>query len=155
MRIAYLGLGIMGTGMVKNLLAAKHSVSVWNRSQDKCQTAAEAGAEISHSPAEAASNSEVCCICVTNGSAVKDICFGESGISSASELPKAVIDFSTIAPSEAKEIATKFSELGVAFLDAPVSGGDIGAENGTLSIMVGGSEESFNDLTEVFSTVGS
>ena len=154
MKIGYLGMGIMGSGMAENLLAAGHDVIVWNRSPGKCDAVIEKGATEASSVGDAVDGCDIACICVTNGDIVAELCLGDQGILSAMTPPKTVVDFSTIAPAQAKEIGAALAEKGIAFLDAPVSGGDVGAKNGTLSVMVGGTPEAFEHAAPVFSAVG-
>ncbi|MEO1191536.1 MAG: NAD(P)-dependent oxidoreductase [Pseudomonadota bacterium] len=137
MKIAFLGIGMMGLPMARHLLDAGHDLTVWNRSPEKAQPLVDAGAALAGSPAEAAAGAEALFTMLTDGAAVADILF-EQGVAAA--LPKGalVIDCSSIAPREARAQAERLAALGIAAVDAPVSGGPSGAEAASLAIMVGG-----------------
>lgn len=138
-KLGFIGLGNMGVPMVRRLLAAGHEVYIWNRDPAKAAPLEEAGAKRCASPAEAAAQSTLVGLCLTNGKAVEAVVFGDDGLACAATPEHVFADFSTIAPEDAKRIAARLqAERGAAWLDAPVSGGVPGAEGGTLICFVGG-----------------
>ena len=137
-QIGFIGLGIMGRGMTHNLLKAGHQVLVWNRTPARMEEFAAAGAQTASSPAELSARCDVILICVSDTPDVEQVLFGENGVSAGVKSGALVIDHSTISPQKTVEMATRLNTQGVAYLDAPVSGGSEGAAKGTLSIMVGG-----------------
>lgn len=145
-RIGYIGLGIMGTPMARNLLRAGYDLTVWNRTHEKAAVLARDGATVADSPAEVARDVEAVCINVTDTPDVEQVIFGKQGILEGNPGDTAelvVIDHSTISPSATRQFAQRLAEQSVAMLDAPVSGGDLGAQRGELSIMVGGEAAAF------------
>ncbi|MBI0538213.1 NAD(P)-dependent oxidoreductase [Roseomonas sp. KE2513] len=142
MRIAFLGLGLMGAPMVGNLLAAGHALTVWNRSPDKAAALVQAGAAAAASPAEAVTGAELVITMLENGQVVEAVLFG-SGADATIPPGAVVADMSSIRPAEAQDHALRLTARGVHHLDAPVSGGTTGAAAGTLAIMVGGEAEAF------------
>ncbi len=136
--IGFIGLGIMGSGMSRNLLKAGFPLVVWNRTASKMTPLVEAGAQPAVSPADLASRAEVVITCVSNTADVEEVLLGENGVVHGARPGTLVIDMSTISPSAAQEIAAQLAQKGIHILDAPISGGSEGAANGTLSIMVGG-----------------
>ncbi len=141
MKLGYIGIGLMGKPMVLRLLAAGHEVAVWNRSKDKLAPVLEKGAKAAESPAAVARASEIVMMCVTDQKAAEEVLFGPNGISSAEIKNKLLVDFSSIAPASAREFSRRLLEKGMRMIDAPVSGGVPGAEQGTLAIMAGGRAE--------------
>lgn len=138
-KLGYLGLGLMGTPMSQRLLKAGHQITVWNRSQDKMAPLVEAGAIAAATPRAVMASSDVVFMCVTGATAVEEVIFGREGLSSAPGAGKLVVDFSSIHPDAARELATRLKDAnGAGWIDAPVSGGTKGAEEGTLAIMAGG-----------------
>ncbi|HEX2154633.1 MAG TPA: NAD(P)-dependent oxidoreductase [Acidimicrobiia bacterium] len=135
-RVGFIGLGIMGSGMVANLVAANHEVVVWNRTREKAD--AVDGVDIADSPADLASRCPIVMLCVSDTPDVAEVVEGEDGLMEGLERGALVVDHSTISPSTTRRLADRVAERGAAWLDAPVSGGSEGAERGTLSIMVGG-----------------
>jgi 3-hydroxyisobutyrate dehydrogenase len=154
MKIGYIGLGVMGSAMAANLLSAGFSVSVWNRTASKCESLRGLGADVASSPADLARDCDVICINVTDTPDVEAVLFGEQGIASAARSGLIVIDHSTIRPDKAREFAERLAAQSVVMLDAPVSGGDVGARSGTLSIMVGGDAATFEKCKPIFEAVG-
>ncbi len=153
--IGYIGMGIMGAPMATNLLRAGFDVGVWNRSSDKCNPLKEQGAKVAASPAAlAAGEPDVICINVSDTPDVETVLFGDEGVATGAKEGLIVIDHSTISPVATQDFAARLAEQGVTLLDAPVSGGDVGAINGTLSIMVGGSQEAFDRCEKLFNAVG-
>lgn len=137
--LGYLGLGMMGFPMSRRLLDAGHEVVVWNRSADKAKALIEAGARLVANPREIAATASIIFMCVTDATAVEDVVFGPEGIASVPGAGKLVVDFSSIHPGKARSIAARLKMAnGMGWIDAPVSGGTKGAEEGTLAVMAGG-----------------
>jgi 3-hydroxyisobutyrate dehydrogenase-like beta-hydroxyacid dehydrogenase len=150
MKVAFLGLGIMGSRMAANLVKAGHEVTVWNRGAGKHVQ----GARLAATPAEAARGNEVVWMCVADTAAVESVLFGENGVASALAPGMIVADSSTINPIATRQFAERVRKLGADFVDAPVTGSKIGAEAGQLIFIVGGSEESVARLSPLFSAMG-
>ena len=140
MRIAFLGLGIMGSRMAANLVAAGHEVTVWNRTAATAEVwaAEHPGAAVAGSPAAAARTAELVITMVVDGPDVEDVLLGPHGAAGAAAPGTLVADMSTIAPAAAEAIGGRLAERGLPFLDAPVTGSSPAADAGTLTIMVGG-----------------
>lgn len=153
-RLGFIGMGIMGAPMARNLLKAGYGVTVWNRTRSKAEALVADGAEVAGSPREVAAASEIVLACVTNSPDVEEIALGPDGVIEGAADGSVFIDHSTIAPATARSVAAKLAEKGVAMLDAPVSGGDIGAQAGTLAIMVGGEEHVFERCRPVLDAMG-
>jgi len=149
MKIAFLGLGIMGRPMAANLVKAGHDVTVWNRTPKHVE-----GAKTAATPAEAAKDAEVVWICVADTKAVEQVLFGEGGVEGALRPGMIVADSSTILPSSSQEFARRIRAKGADFVDAPITGSKIGAEQGTLVFIVGGAEESVKRLEPLFAKMG-
>lgn len=154
MDIGFIGLGIMGLPMSLNLLKAGYSLVVYNRTRERCRAVEEAGAEVKDSPAEVAMVSDVVITIVTDTPDVESVIFGADGVSDGLSPGKVVIDMSTISPDKTVEFATRLAEMDVEMLDAPVSGGERGAKEGTLTIMAGGKEEVFAKCLPIFEAMG-
>lgn len=137
-RLGFIGMGIMGKPMALNLLKAGFSVSVYNRTREKTADIAAKGAPVYDSPRDLAEHVDLIFTNVTDTPDVREVIFGDKGVIHGARPGHVVIDHSTISPAETRQIAQALAEKGVSFLDAPVSGGDVGAQKGTLSIMVGG-----------------
>lgn len=152
-RIAFLGTGLMGAPMARRLLAAGFTVAVWNRDPSKAAPLAAAGARLTTGPAEAVDGADVIFTMLSDGSAVEDVLFAK-GAADALKRGAVVIDTSSIAPPIARDHAARVAERGVAHVDAPVSGGVVGAEAGTLAIMAGGEAAVIEGLAEVFAPLG-
>src|SRR5579862_3093240 len=150
--IGFIGLGIMGTGMVKNLTAKGHTVRIWNRTESKAEDLAKS-LKIDHARTikDLAASSTVLMLCVTNTLDVEQV-VGEA--SSSLKKGSLVIDCSTISPKATEEIAAKLRQHGIGFVDAPVSGGSEGAAQGTLAVMAGGAEEDFNRAKPILEAIG-
>jgi 3-hydroxyisobutyrate dehydrogenase len=141
-KLGYLGLGLMGTPMTRRLLNFGHHVTIWNRSHAKVTPLVEAGAKRADSPRAVLADSDVVFMCVTDAAAVEEVVFGAEGLSGASGTGKLVVDFSSIHPDAARDLAARLRDAnGAGWIDAPVSGGTKGAEEGTLAIMAGGDAE--------------
>ena len=152
--VGYVGLGIMGMGMARNLLKAGFPLSVWNRTASKAEALAAEGATARATPAEVAANSDIIIICVSDTPDVEAVLLGDNGIIHGVKTGSLVIDCSTISPQATQAMAEKLAAKGVQMLDAPVSGGSEGAAKGTLSIMVGGAAEDFERAMPVFKAMG-
>ncbi len=144
MKVGFIGLGIMGKPMSKNLLKAGHELVVYNRSKASVEELCAAGAKGAESPAEVAKECKVIITMVPNSPQVREVCLGENGIVKGAEEGTVVIDMSSIDPVESKAIGAELSKKGIELMDAPVSGGEPKAIDGTISVMVGGSKENFD-----------
>lgn len=154
MNVGYIGLGVMGSAMAANLLKAGFSLTVWNRTASRCGPLRDAGARVSASVADLVRSSDVVCINVTDTPDVEAILFGPGGVSESARPGLVVIDHSTIRPDKSRAFAERLAQQSVTLLDAPVSGGDVGARSGTLSIMVGGDTQAFATCMPIFNAVG-
>ena len=154
MRIGYIGLGIMGKSMARNILKKGFNVVVYNRSQAAVQELVGEGATAASSPAEVASQVDVVFTNLPDSPDVEKVVLGENGIIYGAHPGLIFVDNSTIKPATARKIAGRLAEVGVQSLDAPVSGGDIGARNGTLTIMVGGPADTLDKVMPVFLAMG-
>ena len=150
MRIAYLGLGIMGHAMATNLVKAGNEVTVWNRSAGKSVE----GAKSAGTPAEAAQGAEVVWMCVSDTAAVEQVLFGENGVEQSLAPGMVVVDSSTISPAATRDFAKRVKAKGADYLDAPVTGSKIGAADGTLVFIVGGSDEAIAKVSPLFAEMG-
>jgi 2-hydroxy-3-oxopropionate reductase len=154
-RIGFVGLGIMGRPMVKNLLKAGHHVTVYDIVPAGMDDAAAAGAEKSSSPREAASQADIVITMVPDGPEVEQAVLGANGVLEGVQKGSTVIDMSSISPMVAQKVGAACEAKGVEFLDAPVSGGEPKAIDGTLAIMVGGKQEVFDKMEPILKTLGS
>jgi 3-hydroxyisobutyrate dehydrogenase len=138
-KLGYLGLGLMGLPMTGRLLRAGYDVAVWNRSPGKAAALVDAGAKAATSPRQVADHAGIIFMCLTDASAVEEVVFGDNGLVHATGSGKLVVDFSSIHPDKTRSIAARLKQAnGMAWIDAPVSGGTKGAEEATLAIMAGG-----------------
>ncbi len=153
-RIGFIGLGVMGKPMARNLLQAGYPLVAHNRSRGPVEELAEEGATPAYTPAEVARESEVIITCLPDSPDVELVALGEGGIIEGVTGGDVYVDMSTIAPTVAVEVAEAMAEKGVECLDAPISGGDLGAQEGTLSIMVGGDEEVFEAVKPILGVMG-
>ncbi|MEJ2058870.1 MAG: 2-hydroxy-3-oxopropionate reductase [Gammaproteobacteria bacterium] len=153
-RVGYIGLGIMGRPMALNLLKAGYPVRVWARREAAMQPLLEAGATACKSAAEVAAEADIIFTNVSDTPDVQQVVLGEAGILEGAQAGAVVVDNSTISPSATRAMAERLSEKGVEMLDAPVSGGEQGAINGTLSIMVGGKDAVFTRVKPLFEVLG-
>ena len=149
MRIAFLGIGLMGRPMAENLVKQGHEVQAWNRTRSKAEPLAAIGAKVFDAPADAVADSDIVCMILENGPVVEHVLF-ECGVADAIGRGALVIDMSSIPPETARDHAVSLERRGIDYLDAPVSGGPYGAEAGTLAIMVGGKAAAFARAREVF-----
>ena len=154
MKIGYIGLGLMGKSIARNILKAGFPLMVFNRSQPAVIELTGEGAIPSKSPAEMADQVDVIFTNLPDSPDVELVALGPNGIQSGAHPGLVFVDNSTIKPATSRLIADKLAEKGVQSLDAPVSGGDVGARNATLTIMVGGSQEAFDKVMPVFQVIG-
>lgn len=153
-RIGFIGLGLMGRTMAKRLLNAGHQLRVFNRSKPPVDELVRLGAEEASSPQRAAEGADYTILMLPDSHDVKDVALGEKGVLQGAPKGSIVIDMSTISPSVEREIYEVFTQKGVEYLDAPVTGGTIGAERGTLVIMVGGDFDAFERAEPILSLLG-
>ncbi|MBK8318550.1 MAG: NAD(P)-dependent oxidoreductase [Betaproteobacteria bacterium] len=151
MKIGFIGLGIMGRAMALNLIKGGHTVSVWARRAESMQPLLDAGAKAASSASDAAQGNELVISMVADAPDVAEVM---RAVAAAAEPGLIAIDMSTIAPAAARRIGEELAAAGIDFLDAPVSGGEVGAIAGTLSIMVGGSEAAFAKARPAFECMG-
>lgn len=154
MRIGFIGLGIMGRPMALNLVKAGYSLTVYNRTRSKCRPLAHAGARVAESPREVASLSDVIITMVTDTPDVEAVLFGPAGVCEGIQSGSIVIDMSTVSPIATVAWAQRLREKGCELLDAPVTGGEKGARDATLTIMVGGSRSAYEQCLPIFHTLG-
>ncbi len=153
-RIAFIGAGVMGASIIKHLLQNGHEVAVYTRTKAKAEPLIALGASWASTPAEAFQNTEIAFTMVGYPSDVEEVYFGETGLFQTAVAGNIVIDMTTSEPSLAKKIFEHAQKIGVEALDAPVSGGDIGAQNGTLSIMIGGNQATYNKILPIMKHFG-
>jgi 3-hydroxyisobutyrate dehydrogenase-like beta-hydroxyacid dehydrogenase len=150
MRVAFLGLGIMGQSMATNMVKAGHEVTVWNRTPGKLVE----GAGVAPTPAAAAQDAEVVWLCVSDTAAVEKVLFGPEGVEQSLAQGAVIADSSTISPSSTVQFAERVRTRGASYVDAPMTGSKIGAANATLIFMVGGEEASIDRLGPLFAAMG-
>jgi 3-hydroxyisobutyrate dehydrogenase-like beta-hydroxyacid dehydrogenase len=150
MRVAFLGLGIMGRAMAANLVKAGHEVTVWNRTPGK----EVEGARAASSPAEAARGVEVVWLCVSDTAAVENVLFGADGVEQSLTEGMVIADSSTISPSATRKFAERVARKGVQYVDSPMTGSKAGAESGTLLFMIGGDEQAVEKLKPLYAAMG-
>jgi len=154
-KVGFIGLGIMGGPMAKNLMLAGHELVLYNRTREKAEDLGKEGsADVAGSPEEVAEQSDVVITMLPDSPQVREVLVGEDGVLEGLKEGALVVDMSTISPVVTEELAEKVKEKGASMLDAPVSGGDVGAIEGTLSIMVGGSEDDFERAKPLFDVMG-
>ena len=154
MRIGFVGLGIMGRPMALNLLKGGHEVTVWARRQESMAPLIEAGAHAAASPAAVAAQSDVVFSMVADAPDVREVMLGAQGVAQGAHAGLIAVDMSTIPPAAARQVGVDLAAKDVIFLDAPVSGGEVGAIAGTLSIMVGGDQAAFEKVAPLFACMG-
>jgi 2-hydroxy-3-oxopropionate reductase len=155
--IALLGIGMMGYPMGRRLCEAGYTVKAWNRTRDKADRLAPFGAQVFDHAADAARGADVLITMLENGDIVEQVLFGAEGAPGAAaalKLGAVVVDMSSIKPAQARGHAQKLAALGVLYLDAPVSGGTVGAEQGTLAVMAGGEASTFELVKSIFAPLG-
>ena len=153
-KVGFVGLGLMGRPMAQNCLKAGFAVSVWARRPESMKLLVDAGASSAASPAALAREVDVLVSCVGDGPDVEAVHLGPEGTIAGGRAGLVAIDMSTIPPGTARKVAVALKAKGIDFLDAPVSGGVVGAEAGTLSIMVGGEKAAFDKALPVFQAMG-
>jgi 2-hydroxy-3-oxopropionate reductase len=153
-RIGFIGLGTMGRPMARNILKAGYPLIAYNRSPDRGRELEAEGATLYISPKELAQRSDIVFVMVSDSAAVEEVVLGENGVAERDRAGMVVVDMSSISPLLTKQIATKLGDKRIDMLDAPVSGGEEGAINGTLSIMVGGKPEVFRRVRPIFEAIG-
>ena len=151
--VAVLGTGLMGAPMAANILKAGYQVHAWNRTQEKATPLIDLGAEVYSKACDAVRHADLAIIMVTDGAAVADLLF-EQEVASSMKSGAIIVDMSSIRPAEAIDHSKRLAEMGIAHLDAPVSGGTRGAEAGTLAIMAGGAGKDFARAQGVLETMG-
>jgi 3-hydroxyisobutyrate dehydrogenase-like beta-hydroxyacid dehydrogenase len=152
--VGYVGLGVMGSSIVRRLLAAGHDVTVWNRTREKAEPLLAAGARWADSPREVAEASDVVFTMVTNTAAVRAVTEGPDGIIAGLGPGKVYVDMSTASPANTRELAAQVAGAGAQMLDAPVSGTSITVDQGKATIMVGGDEDAFERVTPILEAIG-
>ena len=152
--IGWIGTGIMGGPMAAHLIKAGHSLTVFTRTKSKTKELIDAGAKWANSPQETAESKDFVCAMVGHPQDVRGVVFGKEGIANTIKAGSIFIDFTTSRPSLAIEIAEALKKKGAFSLDAPVSGGDVGAQSATLSIMVGGAEVAFGAAKPILERLG-
>jgi len=158
-KIGFIGLGIMGRGMVANMLKAGFEVTVWNRTTERMKAYLQEHKDLGTlrpgaSPADVAQSADIIITCVSDTPDVEAVLLGENGVVKGISAGKLVIDMSTISPQATQALAAKLEEQGAYMLDAPISGGSEGAANGTLSIMVGGTADQVERAMPAFEAMG-
>ena len=153
-RIGFIGTGVMGKSIVKHFLAKGHEVMVYNRTKSKSDELVAQGAIWQETPAEVTNASEIIFSMVGYPSDVEEIYYGANGIFSVEVKDKILVDLTTSTPTLAEKIYQTAKKEGAAALDAPVSGGDLGAQNGTLSIMIGGDQAVYDSVVPLFDIMG-
>lgn len=154
MKLGYIGLGLMGTPCTLNLLKAGHEVHVWARRPESAKEVLKQGAVWCDSIAEAAAQCEILFLNVTNTVDVESVLFAPKGVAESGNKGLTVVDMSTISATATRAMAKRLEPYGIELVDAPVSGGTVGAANGTLTIMVGAAEETFNRIKPVLLDMG-
>ncbi|TPR39559.1 NAD(P)-dependent oxidoreductase [Apilactobacillus micheneri] len=155
MKIGFIGTGVMGTGMINNLLKNNYEVKVFNRTKAHADTVIKNGANWNDSPKLVAENSDVVITIVGFPNDVEQVYFGDDGLLAGASKGEILIDSTTSKPKIDEKIYNESKKLGVEALDAPVSGGDVGAQNGNLTFMVGGDQAIFNKVKPVLNSMGS
>jgi 2-hydroxy-3-oxopropionate reductase len=153
-RVGFVGLGIMGKPMATNLMDAGYKLTVHNRSPEKANELGEAGASVANSPKELAENTDIIITMLPDSPQVSEVVAGEEGVLEGITEGSLIVDMSTISPVVTEELSEAVKEKGASMLDAPVSGGDVGAIEGTLSIMVGGEQADFHRAKPLFEAMG-
>lgn len=155
-QVAFLGLGLMGGAMAANLARHGYQVKAWNRTSDRpgVKIAVEGGATVVNSIQAAVSDAKIVFACVGDVPDVEEVLLGDRGVVKYAQAGTLVVDMSTIGSDTAKKIGQELQQNQLKFMDAPVSGGDIGAKNGTLTIMVGGDETDFAECKPLFEAMG-
>ncbi|MGI9402359.1 MAG: NAD(P)-dependent oxidoreductase [Rhizobiaceae bacterium] len=151
--VAVLGTGLMGAPMARNLLKGGYAVRAWNRSREKAEPLAKYGAQIFDTAAKAADGADVVITMLSDGPATSDVLFAQ-GVAGSMKTGAIVVDMGSIKPAEAKDHAERLKQVSLRYIDAPVSGGTRGAEEGSLAIMAGGEQADFEEVEPVLSAMG-
>jgi 3-hydroxyisobutyrate dehydrogenase-like beta-hydroxyacid dehydrogenase len=154
MNLGFVGLGVMGQGIVPRLLAAGHSVTGWNRNKAKAQPLVEKGMTLADTPREVAARSDIVFSCVTDGAAVRGVALGDDGVIAGLRPGGIYADMSTISPDVSRAVAAEFARKGLAMLDAPISGSPVTLAQGNASVMVGGDKAAFDKAEPVMRAIG-
>ncbi len=154
MNVGFIGLGIMGQPIALNLIKSGHSLAVYGRRAETMEPLKAKGATACSSPKDVASRSDITIVMVSDTPDVEQVVLGDNGVIHGAKAGSVLVDMSTISPSATRDMARKLAERGIEMLDAPVSGGDIGAIQGTLSIMAGGKPEVFERVKPVLECMG-
>lgn len=154
-KIGFIGLGIMGKPMSKNLLKAGHQLVIFDIDMAAVEEVKQAGAEVGDSPGDVASRANIIITMLPNSPQVKAVVLGKDGVIEGAQKGSIVVDMSSIAPLVAREVSAALAEKGIRMLDAPVSGGQPKAIDGSLSIMVGGAQADFDEILPIFKAMGS
>ncbi|WP_432218814.1 NAD(P)-dependent oxidoreductase [Pseudomonas kribbensis] len=153
--LGFAGIGLMGLPMCRRLLAAGYPLTVWNRNPAKCAPLVEAGARQVATPAELCGQADVVMLCLADTAVVREVVFGPAGVAEGARNGQLLVDFSTLEPTATREMAAELAQkTGMAWLDSPVSGGVVGAEAGSLAIMVGGGAADLDRVRPVLLTLG-
>lgn len=154
-KIGFIGTGVMGSGIINNLLNANYDVSVYTRTKSKAEPLLNSGAKWFQNPKELTENVDIVFTMVGFPQDVKDVYLDEtSGIFAGLKAGQIIVDMTTSTPTLAKELGEKAQKINVDCIDAPVSGGDVGARDGKLTIMVGGSQKAYDELIPIFKIIG-
>ncbi|WJQ12530.1 NAD(P)-dependent oxidoreductase [Geobacillus stearothermophilus] len=153
-RVGFIGLGVMGSRMAKRLLEAGFNVTVYNRTTEKAVPLVNLGARQAATVAELAGEADIICTCLSMPDDVIEVYTGEGGVLSVARPGTICLDFTTVGPKTSRFVARRAGERGVAYLDAPVSGGPEGAEQGALTIMVGGAKEAWEQVRPLLQALG-
>ncbi|MHA6494377.1 NAD(P)-dependent oxidoreductase [Pseudomonas borbori] len=153
--LAFAGIGLMGLPMTRRLLAAGYPLTLWNRSADKCQPLVQLGGKQAALPSQLCANADIVMLCLANTEVVREVVFGAGGIVEAARPGQLLVDFSSLDPATTRQMAAELdARTGMRWVDAPVSGGTPGAENGTLAIMAGGRVEDIERIRPVLAHLG-
>lgn len=153
-KLGFLGLGIMGGPMAQHLIKAGHEVALWSYSSEKAKKLAGDGVIACSTPAEVAKHSNYVFLCVGDTKMSREVILGKDGLASGAQKGLVIVDCSTVAPAESRAMAAELKEKGIDFLDAPCTGSRSGAENATLTFMVGGDAEIFEKAKPYFQVMG-
>jgi 2-hydroxy-3-oxopropionate reductase len=153
-RVGFVGLGVMGKPMARNLLKAGHELVLFSRTRASVDEVAAEGGTAASSPREVAENADVVVLMLPDSPQVREVLDGDDGLLAGARSGSLIVDMSTISPVVTREIAAECGERGIGWVDAPVSGGDVGAREATLSIMAGGSDEDFARAKPLFEALG-
>jgi 3-hydroxyisobutyrate dehydrogenase len=153
--LGFAGIGLMGLPMCRRLLAAGYPLTVWNRNPAKCAPLVEAGARQVATPAELCEHADVVMLCLADTAVVREVVFGAAGVAAGAKSAQLLVDFSSLEPTATREMAAELKDkTGMGWLDSPVSGGVVGAEAGSLAIMVGGDAADLERVRAVLLNLG-